>query len=90
MLRSLYIATPFLVALIMFLIWLAYRAGKRKGMNEAPRRSNQVGSQLLRRADRMFHQLVVTTDLDRDDIITDKTRLDINIWRADYEKAKWM
>lgn len=90
MLKSLYIATPFLIALIMFLLIMSYKLGKRKGFSEAPTRANQVGSQLLRRADRMFHELVVTTDLDRDDIITDTTRKNINVWRTDYEKAKYL
>lgn len=88
MLKSLYIAAPFIIALIMFLIFLAYKAGKRRGIQEAPRRVNLLGLLLLRRADRIFHELMITTDLDRDDIITEATRKTLNTWRIDYEKAE--
>lgn len=86
--KSIALAMPFIIALILFVIWIAYRAGKRTGQNEAPQRANVVHTKLLHEADRIFSDLMYVDDVQNDDILTQRTRKVVNTWRNDYMKAK--
>jgi cbb3-type cytochrome oxidase subunit 3 len=86
--KSLALATPFIVAFVMLLIWIAFRAGKRSGQNESPQRANIAQTKLLHRADDIFVDLLFVENIDTDDILTPRTRQVVNKWRNDYMDAK--
>lgn len=86
--KTIGVALPFILALILFLFWLAFKAGKSAGRQEAPERANQVGSQLLKDADTIFSDLMYIENAENDDLITPKTQKSINTWRNNYLKAK--
>lgn len=86
--KSLALATPFIIFGVMFLIFVAYKAGKKKGADTAPQRASQVGSKLLLDAERIFSDLMYIENAENDDLITPKSQKVINTWRNDYLKAK--
>lgn len=86
--KTLAIAAPFLIATILFLFFSFYKAGKRKGLAEAPQRDEQIGNVLLRRVDDVLGKLVMRSDVSLEDILSTESRKEINQWRSDYAKAK--
>lgn len=86
--KSIALALPFIIAIIIFLFWVFYRAGKAAGRSEAPQRANQTGSKLLLEADQLFSDLMFVTNIENDDVLTENSRWRINTWRSNYMKAK--
>lgn len=86
--KSIALAMPFILAMLIFLGWLLYRAGKKVGERTAPQRGNLIGSKLLLDADQIFSDLMFIESVDNDDIITIPTQKRINTWRMNYVKAK--
>jgi hypothetical protein len=83
--KAFIIALPVSIAALLFLFWATYKFGKRIGVESVDRVGNKKRDQLLGEADGLFHDLLVTTDLDTDDIITQKTRTRIGTWRRKFE-----
>lgn len=86
--KSIALALPFIIAIIIFLFWVFYRTGKAAGRSEAPQRANQTGSKLLHDADQLFSDLMFVENIENDDVLTENTRKRINTWRSNYMKAK--
>lgn len=86
--KSIALAMPFIIALLIALYVVAYKAGKKVGERNAPNKADQAGSQLLRKADQIFADLMYIENISNDDILTPKSQRIINTWRSDYMKAK--
>jgi hypothetical protein len=86
--KSIAIALPFIIFILLVLFVLVYRVGKRVGQNEVPRRNSVEATQLLYDADRLFHRVTTPTSLDDADILSTESRTKIDAWRSKFEKAK--
>lgn len=86
--KSLALAMPFIIALILIALFLAFRAGRRRGIAASPRRANLAAITAAREADIIFGDLLFINSIETDDILTAPTRDRILKWRANYEKTK--
>lgn len=80
--KSIALAMPFIIFLLLVAFWSVYKAGKRMGT--APQRDALKEKMLLRRADEIFVDLLYVDDAEVDDILTAKTQELVKNWRKNY------
>jgi hypothetical protein len=85
--KTLAIALPFLIAILLLLLVMMYKVGKAAGEEKAIHQGTAKGDKVLRDADMIFRDLLVIDNVENDDLITDKTKERIRNWRNSYLKV---
>lgn len=75
---------PFIIIALAIAFVMVYKAGKA-GAKRSP---GIVSVGLLREADKIFVDLLHIDDIETDDILTPKTRTNIQQWQTKYERVK--